>query len=236
MRAHCFQHVSFEGLGSIEPWLKSAGYSVCYTRFFESAVLPQVDKIDFLIVMGGPMSVNDELEFPWLSPEKAFIRSAVEARKPVLGICLGAQLISSALGAAVYRNACKEIGWFPVQAVPPTGEPPFRVFRFPPETEVFHWHGETFDLPTGAVHLASSAGCRNQAFQLGPSTIGLQFHLETTPESLRLICENCRAELVGASYVQTEAALLASAPEKYSTINRLMAEVLEFLKASHGTS
>jgi len=232
MRAHCLQHVSFEGLGSIARWLQEAGYEISYTRFFESAVLPELEEIDFLIAMGGPMSVNDEAQFPWLFPEKAFIRRAVQARKPVLGVCLGAQLIASALGAAVYSNPCKEIGWFPVRAVSTAGETPLRVFRFPAEVEVFHWHGETFDLPVGSVHLAASAGCRNQAFQFGASTIGLQFHLETTPESLRELVTNCHAELMPSKYVQAEEAMLEAPLKKYRTINRLMAEVLSFLLGS----
>jgi GMP synthase-like glutamine amidotransferase len=231
MRAHWLQHVAFEGLGSIEPWLKEAGYEITFTRFFKSAVLPDVEGIDFLIAMGGPMSVNDELEYPWLSQEKAFIRNTIQARKPVLGICLGAQLIAAAMGSRVYPNPCREIGWFTVQAAPPADVHPFRVFRFPPETEVFQWHGETFDLPAGAIHLGSSAGCRNQAFQLGPSVIGLQFHLETTPEALRKLVTNCRAELELSTYAQPAAALLTTAPEKYRTINHLMAEVLSFLLA-----
>jgi GMP synthase-like glutamine amidotransferase len=232
MRAHCLQHVAFEGLGSIQPWLQEAGYEISYTRFFESAVLPQLEEIDFLIAMGGPMSVNDAVQFPWLSQEKTFIRSAVQAQKPVIGVCLGAQLIASAMGAQVYPNPCKEIGWFPVRAVAMASASPLRVFRFPPEAKVFHWHGETFDLPAGSVHLAASAGCRNQAFQLGPSAIGLQFHLETTPESLRELVTNCRAELVPSTYVQPEETMLAAPPETYRTIKRLMAEVLSFLLGS----
>jgi GMP synthase-like glutamine amidotransferase len=232
MRAHCLQHVAFEGLGSIAPWLQGAGYEISYTRFFESAVLPKLEEIDFLIAMGGPMSVNDEAQFPWLFQEKEFIRSAVQARKPVLGVCLGAQLIASALDAHVYSNPCKEIGWFPVRPVSMAEETPLRIFRFPPEVAVFHWHGETFDLPVGSVHLAASAGCRNQAFQFEASTIGLQFHLETTPESLRELVTNCRAELVPSRYVQAEEAMLKAPLEQFRTINRLMAEVLSFLLGS----
>jgi GMP synthase-like glutamine amidotransferase len=133
------------------------------------------------------------------------------------------------MGARVYPNRHKEIGWFPVRAVGKADRSPFRVFRFPPEVMAFHWHGETFDLPDGSVHLAASAGCQNQAFQLGPSVIGLQFHLETTPESLRALVTNCRAELVPSRYVQPEEAMLAAPLGTYRTINRLMAMVLSFL-------
>jgi GMP synthase-like glutamine amidotransferase len=183
-------------------------------------------RVDLLVVMGGPMSVNDEKAFAWLVPEKQFIRDAMETGKPVLGVCLGAQLIASALGARVYPNHCKEIGWFPVQGVPPAGE---SIFRFPPSAEVFHWHGETFDLPAGAIRLARSEGCENQAIQIGPSVIGLQFHLETTPESARDLISHCRDELNPSQYVQTEAEILSVDPENYRSINQLMGDVLSFL-------
>ena len=153
MRAHYLQHVPFEGLGSIEPWLQNAGYKISNTQFFDSGVLPSINEIDFLVVMGGPMSVNDESENPWLVKEKRFIKSIIEGGKPVLGICLGAQLIANSMGGEVFSNPEKEIGWFPVQAVEPESS---SVFRFPEETEVFHWHGETFSLPPGAVQIAKS--------------------------------------------------------------------------------
>jgi len=108
MRAHYLQHVPFEGLGSIEPWLRGAGYEITNTQFFRSAELPDFDQIDLLVVMGGPMSVNDEDEFPWLRKEKKFIRDVIEFGKPVLGICLGAQLIAGSMGAIVYKNPVKE--------------------------------------------------------------------------------------------------------------------------------
>lgn len=226
MRAHCLQHVPFEGLGSIEPWLKTAGYETTHTRFYESAALPDPGAVDLLVIMGGPMSVHDESEFPWLGVEKAFVRGAVAAGKAVLGVCLGAQLIASALGARVYRNPCKEIGWFPVCGM---SAPDLAAFSFPPVAEVFHWHGETFDLPPGALRLAKSEACENQAFQLGRSVMGLQFHLETTQSSARDIVSHCRAELVPSRYVQSEAHILAAPPEKYQAINNLMADVLGFL-------
>lgn len=226
MRAHYLQHVPFEGLGSIDPWLRAAGYEISSTRFHETAELPDRQEIDLVVVMGGPMSVNDESEFPWLVEEKQFLHSCIEAGKSVLGICLGAQLIASAMSARVYRNHVKEIGWLPVQGI---RSPAGSTFQFPPSVEVFHWHGETFDLPPGAFPIARSEGCENQAFQLGRSVMGLQFHLETTPESARELVSHCRAELVPSKYVQSEAAILAAAPEKYRVINTLMAEVLSFL-------
>lgn len=226
MRAHYLQHVPFEGLGIIEPWLKEKGYDITSTRFYKSAVFPGPNEVDLLIVMGGPMSVNDEVEFPWLVEEKQFIRSCIEEEKSVLGICLGAQLIASSLGARVYPNA-KEIGWFTVEGVPSLDS---QTFGFPASQKVFHWHGETFDLPVGAYRIAKSKGCENQAFQIGRSVIGLQFHLEFTPESVREVVSHCRAELVPSKYVQSEQLILAATSEKYQALNKLMVEILSFLE------
>jgi GMP synthase-like glutamine amidotransferase len=230
MRAHYLQHVPFEDLGSIELWLKTAGYEITNTQFFESAILPDLANFDLLVVMGGPMSVNDEPVYPWLVHEKKFIRRAIEAGKSVLGICLGAQLIASSLGARVYPNRHKEIGWFPVEGVPSSDD---SMFDFPPSLEVFHWHGETFDMPPGAVHLARSDACENQAFQIRKSVIGLQFHLETTPESATEIVSNCRDELIPLQYVQTAEEILSAKPENYQSINRMMGTVLSFLQPSN---
>jgi len=226
MWAHYLQHAPFEGLGSIAPWLEAAGYEITNTRLFESAKFPDLKKIDLLVVMGGPMSVNDEDNFPWLVSEKQFILEAINSGKPVLGVCLGAQLIASAIGARVYRNHVKEIGWFPIHGMLSNNT---SVFSFPPSMKVFHWHGETFDLPSGATRLAKSDGCENQAFQFGKSVIGLQFHLETTPKAAREIVANCRDELTPSKYVQGEEEIMSAKPEQYQSINHLMNNVLSFL-------
>lgn len=234
MRAHYLQHVPFEGLGSIEPWLRRAGYEVTATRFYDSGELPRPAEVDLVVAMGGPMSVNDERQYPWLAAEKRFIGAVIELQRPVLGVCLGAQLIASACGAAVYPNKVKEIGWLPIQGVAPDGDGDACVeqpatFRFPPFLEVFHWHGDTFDLPDGAVRLARSNGARNQAFQLGGSVVGMQFHLDTTPDGARALVEHCRAELVPSMYVQSEERILAAEPSKYRTLNSWMDKVLTFI-------
>ena len=230
-RAHYLQHVPFEGLGSIEPWLVAAGYQVTGTLLFESTDLPALDELDLLVVMGGPMSVNDEEHLPWLAAEKAFVREAIAADKPVLGVCLGAQLIASVMGARVYLNGDKEIGWFPIRGEPSADD---ALFGFPSSVEVFHWHGETFDLPLGAVRLATSEASEIQAFQLGRSVLGLQFHLETTPETARRMVAGGASELRPSKYVQSEAEILAAPPERYRKANALMAEVLSFLSVSRG--
>jgi GMP synthase-like glutamine amidotransferase len=225
MRVHVFQHVPFEDLGNIRPWLENRGAQLTYTRFFAAELPPVNGDIDMLIAMGGPMSVNDERAFPWLKAEKQAVREVIAENKPVLGVCLGAQLIASALGARVYRNPAKEIGWFTIQGVYGGAS----AFSFPRECTVFHWHGETFDLPAGAVHLARSEACEHQAFQIKRNVIGLQFHLEMTANGLKAIVENCRGELNSERYIQPEADLLNVSISQISAANGLMDEILTYL-------
>jgi GMP synthase-like glutamine amidotransferase len=225
MRVQVLQHVEFERLGSIEAWLSERGATVRTARFFQDDAAPPTHPADLVIALGGPMSVNDEEAHPWLAAEKAYLRAVIAQGAAVLGICLGAQLIAAALGSRVYPAGVKEIGWFPVEAVPAPSE----AFRFPARAPVFHWHGETFDLPPGAVHLARSPACVHQAFQIGRKVMGLQFHLETTPESADLMIRHCRDELVPGEFVQTEDALRAAPATAYAGINRLMGEVLGYV-------
>ena len=238
MNVHWFQHVPFEGLGSIQPWLEEHGAQVTVTRLYQDARLPDPDDLDWLIVMGGPMSVNDEAIHHWLPAEKRFIADAISGGVAVLGVCLGAQLIASCLGARVYRNSRPEIGWFPVEKTVPTGQGgpsgSGAAAAWLPETSVvFHWHGETFDLPSGARQVARSRGCENQAFTLGTRVIGLQFHMEATPASARAMIDAGRSELVPGPYVQQEGEILADAG-RFARANALMSALLETLPVSRG--
>ena len=192
MRVVAFRHVPFEGLGLIEPTLEDHGISVEFQDLFQKgATLPDLTTAAGLIFMGGPMSANDDL--PFLRQEIQMIRHAVEAGQPVLGVCLGSQLIAKALGANVYKNSTKEIGWFDVHLTDAGRQDPILSGLEGSET-VFHWHGETFDLPDSAVWLAYSDACRHQAYRVGLKTYGLQFHLEVTPEMISDWCSqdaNC---------------------------------------------
>lgn len=227
MNIHYFQHVPFEGLGSIGDWVRRGGHTLGATRFYCGDPLPAVETLDLLVVMGGPMNIYEEASYPWLADEKRFIGQAIAAGRRVLGVCLGAQLIADVLGAKVYANSNKEIGWFPVETtVAASGDGLFGAF--PSRLEVFHWHGDTFDIPVGAVHVARSAGCAHQAFVYDERVVGLQFHLETTPASAWQIIAHGEDELVEGRYIQTPQAMLANA-HRFDTINHAMQELLDRL-------
>jgi len=212
MKIHWFQHVPFEGLGAIESWLTARGHTLTCTRFWAGETAPAtVDGFDWLVVMGGPMNIYQYRDHPWLKAEKRVIRDAVAAGKRVLGVCLGAQLIADALGGKVYQNAEREIGWFPITAVPEGKESPL---AFPEETSVFHWHGDTFSLPPGGVWLARSEGCEHQAFAVGARVLGLQFHLEMTPDDVARIAIECADELTAGKFVQSAEAIVARVPQE----------------------
>jgi GMP synthase-like glutamine amidotransferase len=172
------RHAPFEGLGRLEEALDRAGVSLRYFEIGQPIPDDSLRTSDALILMGGPMSANDPE--PWVRNELAAVEAALEYSRPVLGICLGAQLLARALGARVYRNRVKEIGWFPIDwTESAAGDRLFGDFRSP-ET-VLHWHGETFDLPADAAWLARSERCIHQAFRYGENNYGLQFHIEVTP-------------------------------------------------------
>ncbi|MDG2992146.1 type 1 glutamine amidotransferase [Candidatus Synechococcus calcipolaris G9] len=209
MRLHYLQHVPFEGPANIARWAQEQGHSLVGCQVYQSQEFPALDDLDGLVIMGGPMNVDEGDLYPWLAPEKAFIESVIAAGKPILGICLGAQLLARVLGARVYPGSEKEIGWFPIQPTPAAMELPLcQGWRetFP----VFHWHGDTFDLPRGAIHLARSAVCPHQAFLWGDRVLGLQFHLESTPETVKTLIHHCQDELIPAAHIQQPREMLGS--------------------------
>lgn len=175
------RHVPFEGLGRLEEALDRAGVTPRYFDIGQPIESRDLEAASALILMGGPMSANDP--DPWVPNELAAIERALGRSQPVLGICLGAQLLAKALGSRVCRNHAREIGWLPINWTPLAAtDPLFHDFQSP-ET-VFHWHGETFDLPAGSAWLARSELCAHQAFRYGANAYGLQFHLEVTPEMI----------------------------------------------------
>jgi GMP synthase-like glutamine amidotransferase len=209
LRIHYLQHVPHEGLGSIEDWINSSIHSLTSTMLFEEGKLPDLSEIDWLIVMGGTMSVNDEKEYPWLADEKKFIRKAIDSGKIILGICLGAQLVSASLGARVYKNMEKEIGWYDIELTADALSG--GLFNdFGSRFKVFHWHGDTFDLPENATLLASSEACKNQAFIYKDKVLALQFHMEPTWHSLYDMIESGKMDFTPGAYVQSEAQVMNS--------------------------
>jgi GMP synthase (glutamine-hydrolysing) len=226
MKIHYLQHVHFEDPANIEQWAKERNYQLSGTKLFQENQLPSLGEFDWLVVMGGPMNIYEEEIYPWLAAEKKFIAQAIAAGKQVLGICLGAQLIAAVLGAKIYGNENKEIGWYPVRIS--EGVQKLPVFSGLPQTfTAFHWHGDTFELPAGSVRAAHSEGCINQAFAYNDGkVIGLQFHLESSHESVAKLVDNCGDELVGGKYIQS-AAVIQDLDNNWSGIREIMARLLD---------
>jgi len=230
MRIHVLQHVPFEGPAGIGDWAVGKRHPVTITPLFEHGRLPDIEVFDWLVVMGGPMGVRDQADYPWMASEKELIGAAIAAGKTLIGVCLGAQLIAAALGARVYPNAHREIGWFPIELTA-QGQASDLSAVLPHRLQVFHWHGDTFDLPAGAVHLAQSEGCRHQAFLYADRVLGLQFHLEATSASVAGLVANCADEIIPASYVQDAERMLAATGEDYARINQALFGILDRLPA-----
>jgi GMP synthase-like glutamine amidotransferase len=201
VRIVCLQHVLFEKPGLIRAWANTKGYPLHVIYPFKGDQFPGINEFDLLVILGGSMSVHDETQLPWLKKEKEFIRQAIREEKKILGICLGAQLLAEALGATVSENRFTEIGFFPITL---TGElQNILVSSYPNKNStVFHWHGETFNLPPGATRLAYSEACRNQAFICGNRFLGLQFHPEITKEILEDMVGQDGHELLNGKYIQ----------------------------------
>ncbi|MHB1340647.1 MAG: type 1 glutamine amidotransferase [Coriobacteriia bacterium] len=196
MRIDVIQHVDFEDAGAIADWAAERGHELAIAMAV-TADFGTPDDYDMLVIMGGPMGANDEATNPWLIDEKRAVAAAVAAGKRVLGVCLGAQIVASALGAEVKRNPELEIGYFPL-TLSFEGRSSAVSRAIPEGLVVGHWHGDTFALPDGAVRLARSAACANQAFEYaGGRVVGLQCHLEWTAESIRALIEHAGGSLSG---------------------------------------
>jgi GMP synthase (glutamine-hydrolysing) len=205
-RALVLSHLAFEDLGTLEAPLLDRGFEIesvlaATARF----PLPQAESCDLLVVLGGPIGVYDQQDYPFLNDEIACIAARLAARKPILGICLGAQMMAAALGARVYpgQNGA-EIGWFPLEAAPNANPPEWFAPLLASGLPLFHWHGDTFDLPSGAFHLAKTERYANQAFSIGDCALALQFHPEVTAAGLESwyvghACELHHAGIAAAS-------------------------------------
>ena len=199
-----FQHDPFEDLGVFGEVLDKQRASCRVIRLFHGEVPAENwERISALIVLGGPMSAEDEESYPFLRWEKRIIRAAIDDAVPVLGICLGAQLIATTLGTALYEGRVKEIGWNSI-SITPHGQVDSLMGYLPENATVFQWHSEGFDLPSGAVRLASSTNYENQAFRVGRSIYGLQFHLEVTPRMIERWIEEKSRDLAQAPYVMAD--------------------------------
>jgi GMP synthase (glutamine-hydrolysing) len=225
-RVLIIRHMPHEAGGTLELALDRAGLEFCYVDLYREtpARLP-LDEASGLIVLGGPMNVDQTDPYPFLADDVRWIQQALTKEMPLLGICLGSQLLAKALGARVYPNGVKEIGWYSIELTPAAADD--RLFAQSGERSVFQWHGDTFDLPGGAVHLARSRLCENQAFRYGRKAYGLQFHIEMTAGMIDdWLSEdgNCR-ELAELDYIDPEK-IRKQTPGELPRLQALAAEVL----------
>lgn len=225
MRVHFIKHAPFEGPAAIEAWAKAKKHEITFTETYNERHFPAQDEFDMLVILGGPMSVNDIGKYPWLSGEKGFISMSVSSGKKVLGICLGAQLLAECLGGRVYPAQEKEIGWHNVYLTEAGRE--LKLFDgFPHEFSAFHWHGEMFEVPAGCERIAYSDACDNQGFVFDGRIAAFQFHLEATQKSAAELYENCPDDVVPSKYVMAADAVMEK-KNRFSFINEQMIKFLD---------
>jgi GMP synthase-like glutamine amidotransferase len=237
VRVHAIQHIRFEGPALLSQWAKARGHEIT-TSLAQTEGFPACEEIDLLVVLGGPMAADDEIASPWLLVEKHYIADCIAAGKPLLGICLGAQIIAEVLGGEVRRNPDKEIGWFPVERREDEDSGFFA--EWPDRMVVGHWHGDTFDLPAGLKASYSSEACANQAFVFANRVVGLQFHVEWTEDALAALIDATGSEtatpgrwVMSAGEIEREAPVRIAACREplFSLLDRLT-EVPALAKSS----
>jgi GMP synthase-like glutamine amidotransferase len=219
MKIHCLQHLKNDTLGNIGTWISLKGHSLTKTLLYEKPVFPEPEEFDLLLIMGGTMSVYQEEDFPWLKSEKEFVKNVIDAGKPILGSCFGAQMLAEVLGGKVTRNRFKEIGWHRVKVLAGRklknrGEKSSELLSSEllsglfSEFTAFMWHGDTFEIPEGAIKLFESEACPNQGFLYGEHILGLQFHPEADRQWIGNLIEDSGHELVEGKYIQSKEEIL----------------------------
>jgi GMP synthase-like glutamine amidotransferase len=226
MKIHFLEHVFFETPAYIETIARNKNYSFEKTRLFSDDPFPKQSDFDLLVIMGGPMNVYEIGKYPWLKKEKQFIASAIENKKKIIGICLGAQLLADVLGAKVLKNDHKEIGWYEVHRTAKSKDINL-LENIPDSFFAFHWHSDTFEIPQGAICIGSSLACRNQGFIYDNSIIGLQFHLELTAPDISGLIKNCGDEIIKAKYIQTEEEIISKSEFMINNTQKHMEILIE---------
>jgi GMP synthase-like glutamine amidotransferase len=223
MKICVLQHAVSEGPGEIATWAELRGHEVSVYQLYRGEHLPRFDSFDMLVVMGGEMNIYQYRFWPWLKPEREFIKATLDKGKPVVGICLGAQFIADALGARAVQNAEVELGWWPVtwtntaRAVFP---------ELPASSTVLHWHGDTFELPAGAIRLGLSEGCPQQGFVIKDKCLALQFHLEVNPDIVADFVKS-QDEWPEGPLVQTQERVQSEAASHYEKDRALLHSLLD---------
>jgi GMP synthase (glutamine-hydrolysing) len=227
MKIGVLQHAAFEGPGEIGKWAETRGHSLSVHHLYRGDSLPRLETFDLLLIMGGEMNIYQYRDWPWLKAESAFIRSALENGKPMVGICLGGQLIADALGARVVQNAEIELGWLPIAW---TEEARAAFPALESSATVLHWHGDTFGLPPGAMRLATSEGCPEQGFLIPGKCLGLQFHLEVDPGLTKQFVDG-QAEWPQGRFVQTPETILSDAAKHHEANRQFLHAILDKFSA-----
>jgi GMP synthase-like glutamine amidotransferase len=228
IRIHYLEHAAHETPGLIGEWAHERKHAVSGSHLYAGEPIPRHEFMDMLIILGGSMSVHNRGMYPWLKEEKHFIEKAIELNMPILGICLGAQLIADVLGADVYPMNHKEIGFYKVSMTPEGMTHPV-TSALPHHFTAFHWHGETFSIPQSCTLLARSNACLHQGFALGDRIIGLQFHPEATPNIVENFVTANEAELDGGRYVQDASTIAekADTPELRGPLFEMMDRLVQ---------